>query len=63
MWMRELGGMRINELRVKELVQEEPEMIITSCPYCLVMLEDAVKSLQLEPVKCKELAEVIRDLI
>jgi Fe-S oxidoreductase len=50
-------------LRVKELVKKEPEMIITSCPYCLVMLEDGIKSLQLETVKCKELTEVIRDMV
>jgi len=63
MWMRESGGGKINEMRVKELVKDSPDVIATSCPYCVVMLEDGVRSLGLENVKCKDLIEIVRDTI
>jgi len=63
MWMRETGGGKINEMRVKELVKDSPDVIATSCPYCVVMLEDGVRSLGLENVKCKDLIEIVRDTI
>lgn len=63
MWMRETGGSKINELRVKELVKDSPDVIATSCPYCVVMLEDGVKSLGLEKVKCKDLIEIVREMV
>jgi Fe-S oxidoreductase len=63
MWMRETGGSKINELRVQELVQGDPGVIATSCPFCVVMLEDGVKSLGLEHVQCKDLIEIVREMV
>ena len=63
MWMRELPGKKINEVRVSELTQAKPEIIATSCPYCLVMLEDGMKSLGIENVKCLDIIEMIRDRV
>lgn len=63
MWMRETGGAKINELRVRELVQDGPEVIATSCPYCVVMLEDGIRSLGVENVKCKDLIEMVRESV
>ncbi len=62
MWMRETPGRKLNEVRAEELLKKNPEMIITSCPYCLVMLEDALSSLGAEEVKCLDLVELIRDV-
>ncbi|RJQ57485.1 MAG: 4Fe-4S dicluster domain-containing protein [Desulfobacteraceae bacterium] len=62
MWVRETGGDRINELRVKQLAAGCPDVIATSCPYCMVMIEDGLKSLPgLETLKCKDLIEIVRD--
>jgi Fe-S oxidoreductase/nitrate reductase gamma subunit len=63
MWMREIPGKKINEVRVTELTRAKPEMIATSCPYCLVMLEDGIKSLGIENVKCLDIIEMIRDMV
>lgn len=63
MWMREIPGKKINEVRVNELTRAKPEIIATSCPYCLVMLEDAMKSLGMENVKCLDIVEMIRDRV
>lgn len=61
MWMRESGGNKINELRIQQLVQESPDIIATSCPYCIVMLDDGIKSLGLEKVRCKDLIELVSE--
>jgi Fe-S oxidoreductase len=42
MWMEERIGKRINTERIEEALATEPDTISTSCPYCLVMLGDAV---------------------
>jgi len=42
MWMEERIGKRINTERIEEALALGPDTISTSCPYCLVMLGDAV---------------------
>lgn len=63
MWMRELSGERINDVRIRELIEDKPKTITTACPYCLVMFEDAASSLGIEEVRCMDIIEVIRDSI
>ncbi|TWJ11350.1 Fe-S oxidoreductase [Geobacter argillaceus] len=63
MWMRDTGGAKINEMRVKELTKDNPGIIATSCPYCVVMLEDGARSLGLENVKCKDLIELVSEMV
>jgi Fe-S oxidoreductase len=42
MWMEERIGKRINTERIEEALALNPDTVSTSCPYCLVMLGDAV---------------------
>ena len=42
MWMEERIGKRINTERIEEALALKPDTISTACPYCLVMLGDAV---------------------
>jgi Fe-S oxidoreductase len=42
MWMEERIGKRINTERIDEALSVNPDTISTACPYCLVMLGDAV---------------------
>lgn len=63
MWMREIPGKKINEVRLEEIMKVQPEIITTSCPYCLIMFEDGVKSLGLEGVRCLDIGEIIRDAL
>jgi Fe-S oxidoreductase len=42
MWMEERIGKRINIERIDEALALNPDTISTACPYCLVMLGDAV---------------------
>ncbi len=42
MWMEERIGKRINTERVDEALQTDPDTVSTACPFCLVMLGDAI---------------------
>jgi Fe-S oxidoreductase len=42
MWMEERIGKRINTERIEEALSLNPDTISTACPYCLVMLGDAI---------------------
>jgi Fe-S oxidoreductase len=44
MWMEERIGKRINTERIDEALSLNPDTISTACPYCLVMLGDAVNA-------------------
>jgi len=44
MWMEERIGTRINTNRIEEALALHPDTISTACPYCLVMLGDAVNA-------------------
>jgi len=42
MWMEERIGKRINTERIDEALATNPDTVSTACPYCLVMLGDAI---------------------
>jgi hypothetical protein len=42
MWMEEKIGKQVNVERVDEAIGLEPDYISTACPFCIVMLSDAV---------------------
>ncbi|MBW1659609.1 MAG: (Fe-S)-binding protein [Deltaproteobacteria bacterium] len=45
MWMEGTGiGKRLSEVRVEDALEMGVEAIITACPFCLLTLEDAVKT-------------------
>jgi Fe-S oxidoreductase len=44
MWMEERIGKRINIERIEEALGTNPDTISTACPYCLVMLGDAISA-------------------
>jgi Fe-S oxidoreductase len=42
MWMEETIGKRINHERIDEALSLEPDLVASACPFCMVMLDDAV---------------------
>jgi Fe-S oxidoreductase len=67
MWMEERIGKRVNVERTDEALGTGAELIATSCPYCLIMLDDAVNQRRSEGkvngVKVIDIAQVIADSI
>ena len=58
MWLEERTGKRINEERIDEALALDPDTISTACPYCMVMLGDAVNAKKAAG-QAKETLEVI----
>jgi Fe-S oxidoreductase len=50
MWMEETIGKRVNIERIDEALETNPDIVATGCPYCLVMLDDAIKDKQMKGV-------------
>jgi Fe-S oxidoreductase len=67
MWMEERIGKRVNVERTEEALGTGAEVIATSCPYCLIMLDDAVNAKRAEGsvngVTVIDIAQVIADSI
>ncbi len=58
--LEENTGTRMNHQRLDELMVGEPDTIAVSCPYCVLMLEDAAKS-RGQTVKVRDISEMIAD--
>ena len=57
--LEENTGTRMSHHRLEELMINEPDTIAVSCPFCVLMLEDAVKSKNLN-VQVKDIGEMIQ---
>jgi Fe-S oxidoreductase len=58
MWLEESIGKRINTERIDEALALDPDTVSTACPYCMVMLGDAVNAKKASG-EAKESLEVI----
>ena len=62
MFMEEKIGQRVNNVRVGQLLESEPQVIASSCPFCMTMIQDGVAAAdKKESVKTKDIAELIAD--
>ena len=64
MWLHEHGGRNINVIRAEEIAETHVDVIGVSCPYCQVMLDDGVKSLELEkPPVVTDIMDIVADAL
>ncbi|NNN03064.1 MAG: (Fe-S)-binding protein [Acidimicrobiaceae bacterium] len=59
MWMEESLGTRVNITRAREALATGADTVAAACPFCLIMLDDAVKSEGREDVSVLDIAQVI----
>jgi Fe-S oxidoreductase len=60
MWLEENQGKRINLERTDEALATGADVVSTACPYCLIMLDDAVKERgRDEEVKVLDVAQLL----
>ncbi|HON86354.1 MAG TPA: heterodisulfide reductase-related iron-sulfur binding cluster [Syntrophorhabdaceae bacterium] len=58
-WMEE-HHKRINHLRIDEAIAVSANTVVTACPYCLIMMEDAIKDKEkTETMKALDLSEIV----
>jgi len=57
--LEEKTGLRMSHQRIDQLMESNPDTIAVSCPFCVLMLEDALKAKNLqEKVKVKDISEL-----
>jgi Fe-S oxidoreductase len=61
MWLEEVTGERINRKRVAEALEQNPDTLCVSCPYCMTMLEDGLKDEQADQVMVRDVAEIVAE--
>ncbi|MHA6258960.1 4Fe-4S dicluster domain-containing protein [Sporosarcina sp. CAU 1771] len=60
MWMEEDVGQRINVARTEQALEVSPGIISSGCPYCLTMLSDGTKAVEVEDtVATSDIAELL----
>ncbi|MCX7892646.1 MAG: (Fe-S)-binding protein [Burkholderiales bacterium] len=64
MWMEERIGKRINVTRLEQALPQAPKVIATACPYCAVMMEDALAvSGRAEGLVARDIAELVAEAV
>jgi len=63
MWVEASGsGERLAEIRIKDAVDMGVEILATICPFCLLTLEDAVKTAGYEgKIEVKDIMELVSE--
>jgi Fe-S oxidoreductase/nitrate reductase gamma subunit len=60
MWMETAADTRVNHHRLMQAMELNPNTIVTSCPYCMIMFDDALRSKGMtEQVQVLDLVEVL----
>jgi len=62
MWMEENIGKRVNMERTEEALGTGADVVSTACPYCMIMLDDAVRAHQREDdVRVLDLSQLVEE--
>ena len=60
-WMEERLGQNINQARLEQTLEERPEMIITACPFCASMFEDALSLKEGVPLQVLDIIQLVKE--
>ena len=59
LWMEKLKGERLSDLRVEEALATGASVLATSCPYCITMFEDSIRTLNADDkIKVVDVSEL-----
>ena len=58
------SGERLSEIRIRDAVEMGAEIVVTACPFCLLNLEDAVKTTGCEgKIEVRDIMELVAEAI
>ena len=64
MFMEEKIGKRINISRTEQAITTGAKTIATACPFCMIMINDAIKDKNMEEkISVKDIAEIVASKI
>jgi Fe-S oxidoreductase len=59
LWMEKLKGERLSDLRIEEALSTGASILATSCPYCITMFEDSIRTLNADDkISVKDVTEL-----
>ena len=58
MWLETAIGERFSDIRVKKALATDASVLVTACPFCIVCLEDSVKSQKIQALTVMDIAEL-----
>jgi Fe-S oxidoreductase len=62
LWLDWQKGERMSDVRVKQAVDTGADVLAVACPYCLIMFEDSVKTMNLN-LEVKDISEILAESI
>jgi Fe-S oxidoreductase len=63
-WMDEPPDKRVNVKRTEQVIESKADLVATACPFCLVMMQDGLKTKGVEEtIGAKDLAEIVAELL
>lgn len=63
-WMDTQKGERFSDIRLEQAIETKADVLVTTCPYCIVNFEDSLlSSKDSEAIKIKDITEIIQEVI
>ncbi len=62
LWLDRPAELRMANLRVKQAVETGAEVLAVACPYCLLMFEDSVKTMNVN-LEVKDISEILSEAL
>ncbi len=63
-WMETPKSERFSDIRIDQALEVGAEVLATSCPYCITMLEDSRTTMNAaEKIEVKDITEIVQELI
>lgn len=59
MWMEETIGRRINHMRLEDVQATDAKMVATACPFCKIMLSDAINDKNAAGYEARDVVELL----
>ncbi len=63
-WMETPKSERFSDIRIDQALETGAQVLATSCPYCITMLEDSRTTMNVaEKIEVKDITEIVQELI
>ncbi len=63
-WMETQKSERFSDIRIDQAIETGAQVLATSCPYCITMLEDSRTTMDAtEKIEVKDVTEIVQELI
>lgn len=63
MWMEEHLGKRVNQMRLDDAKETDASTVVTACPFCKVMLSDAITETKTSGMDSKDIVEILAESV